>query len=410
MKWLRKLTILVLCLLFPSVAFAIDLGESAQIHGFLSQGYLHSTDNNFLTNNSKSGDFEFTEGGLNANWVPLDSLRLGGQVYYRKLGDYSEDEIVLDWALVEYQPADWFGVRLGKVKMPMGLFNENRDTDFVLPMVFLPQSIYDESRRDSTLSYIGGGIYGNVSTGPWGDVDYHFFTGENDYPDNSILAQATVNSLNSLIKKNNANQGKPNYNPLIPSSLNSHKRESEELYGGALVYNTALDGLRLGFSLLTAKSAVYVNGDSTPLTVSKVKSKFVLSLEYAWSDWMFVSEYGETDRKTTNAGVVTMNGPAQSWYVMLNYAPFERWTFSALYDEFYRLKDDKDGSSRLQSPDYYGWRKDIGIAARYDLAENWTLKAEYHNVDGAAMQMNVLNPDGVDRYWNYFVGKISFSF
>ncbi|SHI60572.1 hypothetical protein SAMN02745165_00533 [Malonomonas rubra DSM 5091] len=404
---MKKIQLFVLTLLFLLLAtplLAFDLAESLQIHGFVSQGYMSSSNNNFLTE-SRSGSYEFTDLGLNLNWMALDNLRLGGQAFYRNLGNYSEDNITLDWALVDYQPSDWLGVRLGKVKMPLGLYNETRDSDFLQPMIFLPQSIYDESRRDTNLAYIGGGLYGNLPVGSWGDIDYHVFTGESTYPDDSILTQSTNNSISESIRKNKTN-------PLLPDSFESSERKSDGLYGGAIVFNSAAHDLRLGFSLFRSKNNVYVNGSSTPLMENTVKRKFVFSLEYLWRDWMFVSEYGETDRKTSQAGKVTMDGPSQSWYVMLSYAPFERWTFTVLYDEFYRLKYDRDGSTKPQSPSYTAWRKDLGGAIRYEINDDWVLKAEYHYIDGSAMQLNVVNPDKAypDRYWSYFAAKLSYSF
>ncbi len=389
-------------------SLALDVDKSIQIHGFASQGYLHSTNNNFLAE-SRSGSYEFTDIGINANWAISDSWRVGGQVFYRNLGDYSEDRPVVDWALLDYRPYNVIGIRLGKVKMPLGLYNETRDNDFLRPMIFLPQSIYDESRRDSNLGYLGGGIYGNLPTGSFGDVDYHFFTGEATFPKESILSQSTNRSLNSSISKNNRLPANKK-NPLLPAELNSSERINDGIYGGAIVFNSSAVNLRLGLSLLRSKNYIYVNGASEPLTQSTVNSKFVVSLEYNWQDLTFVSEYGEADRTTKSAGVVTIDGPSQSWYVMVNYAPFDQWTFSVLYDEFYRLKFDKGGDTRSQAPPYTGWRKDFGVAASYDLTENWGLKAEYHCVDGAAMQMSVTNPNGTERYWNYFAAKLSYNF
>jgi hypothetical protein len=406
MNRLAGFLVLVICILLPSLVAAIDLGESVQIHGFVSQGYLHSSENNFLAN-SRSGSAESTDLGLNINWSILDSLRAGGQIFYRNLGDYSEDKVVLDWALIDYQPLDWLGVRLGKVKMPLGLYNENRDNDFLRPMIFLPQSIYDESRRDINLAYIGAGVYGNFPTGNWGDIDYHLFGGDSSYPDDSILNATNEKSLLSNISKNNA-KPPPARNPLIPATLISQERKSKKLYGGAVVFNSTDSDLRLGLSLLHAKNDVYVNG--VPYVKATTRSKFVVSLEYAWRDWLFATEYGETDRRSVSAGTVTIDGPSQAWYLMASYSPFEKWTFTALYDEFYRLKHDKDGETRPQSEPYMGWRKDFAVAVRYDFNDSWNVKAEYHTIDGWAMQLGTLNPNGVERFWNYFAAKLSYSF
>lgn len=407
MRYRQFSLFIFICILVPWSALAFDLGETVQLHGFVSQGYMHSSNNNFLTP-SRSGSHEFTDLALNANWSILGDLRLGGQLFYRNLGDYSEDKVVVDWALIDYQPFEWGGIRLGKIKMPYGLYNENRDTDFLLPLIFLPQSIYDESRRDTSLAYLGAGIYGNIPVGGLGDIDYHLFVGESKYPDDSILAEGTTNSLLSNIASNNKKQPAAR-NPLLPSVLVSSDRKNEELYGGSLIFNNSDGDLRLGFSLLHSKNAVYVNGSSVPLTINTVRSKFVLSLEYSWQDWVFVGEYGEADRQTVTAGVVSQDGPSQSWYLMASYAPFERWTFTVLYDEFYRMKFDKDGDTRPQSADYMGWRKDLGAAVRYDVRDDLVIKAEYHVIDGGAMQLGVVN-SSVDRFWNYFAAKLTYSF
>jgi len=406
MKFTALFLLLFICM-NPWSALAIDLGETVQLHGFVSQGYMHSSNNNFLVS-SRAGSYEFTDAALNGNWSIMRDLRIGGQLFYRNLGDYSEDKVIIDWALIDYQPFEWAGIRLGKVKMPYGLYNENRDSDFLLPLIFLPQSIYDESRRDTSLAYLGGGIYGNIPAAAWGDIDYHLFAGELSYPSDSILAAGTKNSLQSNITSNN-NKPPAARNPLLPAELTSIERENEKMYGGSLVLNSLEGDLRVGLSLLHSKSYIYVNGSSVPLTETTVRSKFVLSLEYTWLDWVFAGEYGESDRQTKTAGVITMDGPSQSWYLLASYTPFYRWTFSVLYDEFYRLKHDKDGETRPQSPDYMGWRKDLGVAARYDLRDDLVIKAEYHIIDGGAMQLGVINSN-VDRFWNYFAAKLTYSF
>jgi hypothetical protein len=135
----------------------------------------------------------------------------------------------------------------------------------------------------------------------------------------------------------------------------------------------------------------------------------VLSLEYTWRDWLFVTEYGETDRQSKAAGVVTLDGPTQTWYAQLSYSPAERWTITALYDEFYKLKDDHDGSDSPSPTPHKVWRKDFGLALKYDIRDDLVFKAEHHWIDGGAMQLEVLNPV-VDRYWNYFAAKLSYSF
>jgi hypothetical protein len=397
---------LLLILLVPVPGRALNFSDTFQVHGFASQGYINSTSNNFLAH-SRSGSIKMSDVGVNANWQPLDSLRFGAQAYYRNLGDYNENSVVLDWGGVSYQPFDIIGIRAGKVKMPLGLYNEVRDSQFLLPMVFLPQSIYDESRRDTNLAYIGAGLFGNIDCGRFGDIDYHLFSGETDFPDESQLQQNNVSSAIAAINRNNAVPASKK-NPLIPDSYESLDRESDDLYGGALVYNTPI-GLRLGATLIHSKASIYLNDSSEAVGNTLTHKRFVFSAEFSTEQWLIVSEYGETDRTTTMFGSTTLDGPSQSWYVMACYSPFENWTFSVLYDEFYRMKHDKHSDDRPQSEPYTGWRKDMGFGVRYDINSWCNVKLDYHYIDGTAMQLSVINEDP-KRYWSYFAARLSVVF
>ena len=73
--------------------------------------------------------------------------------------------------------ADGFGVRAGKIKLPIGFYNEGRDTDVLRPMVFLPQSLYDEMRRDILNAVVGAGIYGYLPAGAAGSIQYQIVYG-----------------------------------------------------------------------------------------------------------------------------------------------------------------------------------------------------------------------------------------
>lgn len=407
MRWLA-LYLLIIMMVVSQAVCAFDFAEKIQIHGFISQGYFKSSNNNFLVE-SRSGSAEFTEVALNANLSFWQDLRLGAQAYYRNLGDYSEDKIVLDWGIVEYRPLDALGLRLGKCKMPHGLYNETRDSGFLRPMIFLPQSIYDESRRDTTMAFIGADLFGNVSLGRFGDIDYHLFTGQAHIPDESMLAYKTKSSIEAIVARNNK-LPLPKRNVDLPEQVSAFERESEDLYGGSIVLNDLLQGLRLSATLLHSKSIIKINNLSDPVGESVTHTKYVLSAEYSSANWLFVGEYGQADRTAEMFGKVSLDGPSQSWYVMACYTLNESWSFSLLYDEFYRLKHDHHSSNASNASPGAGWRKDMAAGVRYDLNDNCCLKAEYHYVDGTAMQLGAVNPDGVDRYWSYVVAKISVSF
>ncbi len=88
-----------------SVSFALNAQEfklgskSVQVHGFGTQGFVHTNDNNWLTmKTSNIGSGAFTDAGINMTMQIRPNLRIGGQAYDRKLGQLGDWHPQLDWA------------------------------------------------------------------------------------------------------------------------------------------------------------------------------------------------------------------------------------------------------------------------------------------------------------------------
>jgi len=129
------LVILGLC---TSALFAQDL-ENLQIHGFATQGFLFTTNNNYLTMKSSSGSLQWTEGALNVTAPLSERLRVGMQLHMYQMGELGGPNVLVDWALGDYKVSDQLGFRGGKVKVPMGLFNDSQDVDSLFVWTLLPQ-------------------------------------------------------------------------------------------------------------------------------------------------------------------------------------------------------------------------------------------------------------------------------
>ncbi len=71
--------------------FAFQNDWEVMIHGFASQGFLQSTDNEFLGETS-NGTFNFNEIGINFAVQLTDELRFGIQLFSRDLGYYDDKE------------------------------------------------------------------------------------------------------------------------------------------------------------------------------------------------------------------------------------------------------------------------------------------------------------------------------
>lgn len=221
--------LLAVLLLAPVVASAVDL-SSVRINGFVSQGYMKSQRNNFLDPTSLDGTFMLTEVGLVTTAQPIEKLRVAAQFLYRRLGQEGGDRVTLDWGFGDYRYNDELGFRAGKIKMPMGFYNEGRDSDMLRNMVFLPQSIYDETWRSFMSTALGAGLYGDISAGEAGDFEYQFVLGEITVPDDSYLVQA------GLVDLINAN--------LIAgfgTFLTKFDYECDNAIAASIIYNTPVE-------------------------------------------------------------------------------------------------------------------------------------------------------------------------
>ncbi len=395
-------------LLAPVLGHAFDASD-IRVNGFASQGYIKSGGNNFLVPESVDGSYEVNEVGVTVNAQVNAKLRVGAQLLSRDLGAEGNNETKLDWGYGDYRLHDALGFRFGKVKMPYGLYNEGRDSDFLRATAYLPQSIYTERRRDFMVAGVGAELYGNITAGGLGDFDYKVFSGD-----------VNVNRDIDLIEQ----EWRDAANQVLPLGLAKFEVESEGVDFFALVYNTPLEGLRVGMTYgnggisMTARAYDYtasilpVNDARLDVTVDQ-EDMTVYSAEYATPWFTLATEYHTYTEKfyslLQSPTVGPLDAPStaenniESFYYMVS-APipgFEQLTLSASYDEYRYDEDDYSSPSRHQ--------KDTGFGFRYDVSSNMIVKAEWHGVEGYGQLSRVLN-DSFEDNWDYMVVKTSFVF
>ena len=147
-----------------------------QIHGFVSQGALLTSDNNYLARD-EHGSLEFTEAGINFTKPLDDQLTVGVQLFARDLGPDGNYSAKFDWLDLDYHWKDWLGFRAGRVKIPFGLYNDTSDIDAAQPVALLPQSVYPETNRDFLLAQTGVDLYGYVPIEAGGAISYEAYAG-----------------------------------------------------------------------------------------------------------------------------------------------------------------------------------------------------------------------------------------
>lgn len=112
--------IVKLALIFSCAApIAVHAQESkvfdrtVQIHGFASQGFVYTDENNWLTMHSSQGSGAMTDFGANVSTQITDKFRVGAQVYDRNLGNLGEWHPSLDW------PNQWFEPIVGECRQAL---------------------------------------------------------------------------------------------------------------------------------------------------------------------------------------------------------------------------------------------------------------------------------------------------
>ncbi|HEV2647129.1 MAG TPA: hypothetical protein VGU46_12255 [Acidobacteriaceae bacterium] len=370
----------------PGFAQTVD-DLNIQIHGFATQGFLYTTNNNILTTNSSDGSPNWFEGVVNISAQPTPKLRVAVQGRFESFGN-ATNQISLDYANADYKVNDFLGVRFGKVKSPSGLFNEMQDIDPSYMWSLLPQSVYPIGSRNSVLSHFGGVVYGRVRLGKHlGKLEYRGWAG-----------QRVLNS------------GDGYFVPQVEKGLILPNGFSVPVSGAALRWKTPLTGLTLGISdyrqqhgnALLQYPAFGLSGHETieALTSPNFFGK------YERGRWMLAAERSRVPATVTIAltGVPNSNifFDLRSWYAMATYKVTDKFTVGAYNSQAF---------DRRLPPGPAHYQKDWDVSGRYDFNQFIYVKAEQHFLDGTVLSYDTnLNLGGLKPTSKLTILKVGVSF
>jgi len=404
--------VFVLFLIIISNAYALTY-ENIHIHGFISQGYMVSDRNNYLANTHK-GTFEFNDAAINFSRLLYPNLHIGCQVYTRDIGDVGNNKLEIDWAFADYRMTDLIGFRLGKIKIPHGLYNETRDIDLLRTFIFLPPVYYDISR--STINAMNGmDIYGNYQFETIGNLEYQILNGA---------------------KRIESDSGWSRYMERRGMDIT----QFDTGYAGCakLTWSPNIEGLRLGvtniFFDIDADAEInkfplqhmaHLNADVVkkyhiegPDFIYQLNDFKVMVnyLEYTFREMIFAAEYmtfrGDLIIKTLAPEVqpITFHVPIKTdaLYLSMTYRMTDFFEMGGYYAVFWPDASDKNGLTLPQN--FMSWHKETAICFRFDITDSLTFKTETHLIDGGALMMPQDNPQGVEQRTALLLLKLAFSF
>jgi hypothetical protein len=366
-------------------ALALDMNQ-VKIHGFVSQGYLKSDNNDYYFADTKDGTFQFNELGINFMSDLSDQLKIGIQFLSKDLGRFGNNEVRIDWAYGDYRLRNWLGFRAGKIKLATGLYNEFRDVDAARACIFLPHSIYNEAYTDSSVAMTGVALYGMLPAG----FEYQVQFGKWEIPADGAITTTVANGFKIPINDVKTET--------VDDTVNFHLLWSPPQVSGLKVVGTYLKGLK--WDIITPKA-----------TLNYDVSQYVASVEYSRNNLTLSAEYCRAYSKANRGEIITSDLTKEMYYGMASYRFTDWFETGIYYSVSYRSKDDRDGEllAKTGALKETAWLKDYALFTRFDINQNWIMKLEAHHIDGLNQLLDVTSKDLSDKGFLFAV-KTTFSF
>lgn len=363
------LSALLILPLVATAAFANDGKDSKfQVHGFLTQAWATSdflegrfprpsgapagpTSEELQLGIPEDGTFQYRNMAIQFRYDMTDRDVMVVQLSNRALGDSPiteiEDEVELDWAFYERRLADQTSLKIGRVQIPYGIYNEIRDVGTILPFFRPPFVIYQEGAFTSetvdglSISHLFApesdwSLRADLYLGEWELVELDIFTQE------ALLA------------------------------------EVKDSYGSQLWLSTPLSGLRLGLAYQRRE----VEGGSlrAPGTVGEFDD-FLFSVDGNFGRWLLRSEWRHFQN---GRGVIPVlltqdfDLEIDTWYVQFGWYATDSLRFYAQFEQ----AESFSNASSFTAPQDVVLREDLGVAVNYQFTPSLVLKLEYHEVEG----------------------------
>jgi hypothetical protein len=352
------------------------LNRDFQVHGFATQGYVITNGNNWLTMyDNGGGSGEYTDFGANVSVPITDKLRAGAQLYDRNLGSLGKWHPQLDWGYLTYRPKPWAGIRLGKVKTVMGLYNDTQDLDFLHVFALMPQSVYPTDLRQSTIAHLGGDLFGDIDLKHHlGALSYTAYAGERSDGLYGGYSYFLDNLLAAKITKYGGLQygGDLRWQTPVKGVLIGASRQNEDITG---------DGKWPGFFGGTAPTQPYHEQ-----SVQDWENQYYA--RYSHSNYEFDFEwrrYWRLQDVVNNSLIV--GSDIRGWYVSGTYQLTKRVAVGSYYSHYQYLNPGTVNVTSLPGQHDY----DKVVTGRIDINRFFNFKIEGHFMDGYG---GTLYPDG----------------
>ena len=216
------LVVVTMALATPAAAQDTKL----QVHGYLTQAYGAAHGGSFL-GIPEGGTADYRTAALQLRYVMTPHDQFVWQFSHRRLGQspitVGEPELKVDWLFYSRQMGNW-DLRIGRLPIPAGIYNEVRDVGVLLPLYRAPYNFYLEGAFTSeTVDGVSAG-YHLFADSPW-NVEIAAFGGRYDMTNSNVAYDSTG----------------------TPVAHVPELADVDNALGTQLWLNTPVDGVRAGF-------------------------------------------------------------------------------------------------------------------------------------------------------------------
>jgi len=216
------LVLITLALASPAAAQETKL----QVHGYLTQAYGAASGGTFL-GIPEGGTADYRTAALQLRYTMSSTDQFVWQFSHRRLGTspitVGEPELKVDWLFYSRQMGN-LNLRVGRLPIPAGIYNEVRDVGVLLPLYRAPYNFYFEGAFTSETVDGIAARYNLFADAPW-NVELSVYGGRYDMTNRSISYDSTG----------------------TPAAVSPEVVDVDNALGTQLWLNTPVDGVRAGF-------------------------------------------------------------------------------------------------------------------------------------------------------------------
>lgn len=345
---------------------------------------------------------EYYEAGLNGTVRLHPKLSVSAQGLARDAGATDDGGVRLDYAFADYRVYDdergQFGLRLGRVRNPSGLFNDTRDVVFTRPGILLPLSVYYETLGARVLLFSSNGMqaYGSVALG-----DHYLSAGATFAPDRNLdERQEEVVTDGNL-----ADMGEIRLRQFRAARL------QDEWMNGR--WTAGLSYFHGSIEFLPNQAV------TTNLNFNFDFDLYVLSARFNAERYAITGEYSAlsyNSRGSFGGPPVDTKATADGFYLQGEYFVAPRWTAMLRYDLAFADQADRDGSECSlggsgSAPRSQCYSRDLTTGVNWRPNDHWGFWAEHHWIDGT-YNASAKDNDGrtLEPHWSMLLLMAAYRF